>query len=183
MSGSPSSRCSPRRSARPSRPPRPERAAVQGVRRATLPPLPAEVARAQALDHRRQVRLAAVRLHRRAGQERRLRRRDREVVLALRVRPGEPRHVHLRHDAGPRARADERAGRPRDRDVHVHGRPRHADRLLAGRTTRRPGGCSSGTTRRSSSVADLARQDDRDDPRLDLRPLGAATASKRRSCS
>ena len=38
---------------------------------------------AQPVDHRRQVRLAAVRLHRRAGQERRLRRRDRALVRPL----------------------------------------------------------------------------------------------------
>ena len=40
-----------------------------------------------AVHRRRQVRCAAVRLHQRAGQERRFRRRDREVVRPLRVRP------------------------------------------------------------------------------------------------
>ena len=45
----------------------------------------------QAVDRRRQVRRAAVRLHQRAGQERGLRRRDRAVVRPLRVRPREPR--------------------------------------------------------------------------------------------
>ena len=63
---------------------------------------------------------------------RRLRRRDRPLVLAVRVRQGEPCHVHLRDDSGPRARAHDRPRRHGDRDVHLQRRPRHADRLLAG---------------------------------------------------
>ena len=87
---------------------------------------------ARTLQHRDQVRLAAVRLHRRPRPERRLRRRDRPLVLALRVRQAEPREFHLRHDARPRARAHERPRGHGHRDVHVHDRPRDAYRLLAG---------------------------------------------------
>ena len=54
---------------------------------APLPKLPANIKARQRFDRRRQVRRAAVRLHQRPGQERRLRRRDREVVRPLRVRP------------------------------------------------------------------------------------------------
>ena len=86
---------------------------------------------AAAVHRRRQVRRAAVRLHQRPGQERRLRRRDRQVVRPLRVRPREPRLVRLRADPGPRAAAHDRPRRPRHLDVHLHRRPRHADRLLA----------------------------------------------------
>ena len=60
----------------------------------------AEIKSAEAAQHRGEVRLAAVRLHRCAEPERRLRRRDRQVVLALCVRQVEPRHVHVRHDTG-----------------------------------------------------------------------------------
>ena len=55
---------------------------------------------ARTVEHRRQVRRAAVRLHQRQGPERRLRRRDRQVVLSLRVRQGQPRQLRLRTDAG-----------------------------------------------------------------------------------
>ena len=126
-------------------------------RRPVLPTLPADIASRKRLDRRRQVRHAAVRLHRRPGQERGLRRRDREVVRALRVRARATRVTFVcAPTAGARAAADDRPRRPRHLDVHVHGRPRHADRLLAARTTRRPAGCSSRTTRRSSTLADIS---------------------------
>ena len=65
-----------------------------------LPLLPAAHQAARTVEHRRQVRRAAVRLHQRQGPERRLRRRDRQVVLSLRVRQGQPRQLRLRTDAG-----------------------------------------------------------------------------------
>ena len=50
----------------------------------------------------------------------------------LRVRQGEPRHIHVRHDPGTRAGDSRPARRHGDRDVHVQHRSRHAYRLLAG---------------------------------------------------
>ena len=58
----------------------------------------------EAAEHRGEVRLAAVRLYRRAEPERRLRRRDRQVVLALCVRQVEPRDLHVRHAHRPVSR-------------------------------------------------------------------------------
>ena len=113
--------------------------------------------RAEALEHRRQVRLAAVRLHRRPGQERRLRRRDREVVLPLRVRPVEPRVTFTCATTPAREPAlTDGPRRPRDRDVHVHGRPRHADRLLACLLQGDRSPARSERLARSSRLADLA---------------------------
>ena len=127
----------------------------------------------QAADRRRQVRHAAVRVPRRPGQERRRRRRDREAVRPLRVRPRPAADVRLRSDGGPRAAADERPRRPRHLDVHLHGRPRHADRLLAAVLQR------DRTVARQERLADPdarghPRQEGRDDERLDLRPLDEA---------
>ena len=65
------------------------------------------------------------------GRQRRLRRRDRTLVLAVRVRQAEPRHLHLRDDALTRAGTDDRPRGHGHRDVHLHTGPRHADRLLA----------------------------------------------------
>ena len=84
------------------------------------------------LQHRDQVRLAAVRVHRRARPARRLRCRDRSLVFPVRVRQGEPRDVHVRDDACARACAHVRPGRHGDRHLHVHSRSGHPDRLLPG---------------------------------------------------
>ena len=97
---------------------------------AKLPPLPADIKAAEALEHRGQVRPAAVRLHRAAEPECRLRRRDRPLVRSLRVRQVEPGHLDVRQHGGPRARADDRPRRPGGRDVHVQHRPGDANRLL-----------------------------------------------------
>ena len=86
------------------------------------------------------------------------------LVLALRVRQVEPRHVHLRHDAGPRAGAHDRARRHGHRDVHVHRRPRHADRLLAGVLQ------GDGSPARAEQLADPARS-----------PTSPARRSRRRA--
>ena len=76
QSGSRSSLCSPRRSGSPSRP-RTTGLRARGGDEAAAAAGEHQVA--QPLHHRREVRRAAVRLHRRAGQERRLRRRDRHA--------------------------------------------------------------------------------------------------------
>ncbi len=49
----------------------------------------------------------------------------------VRVRQGEPRHLVVRHDARPRARADDRPRRPGHRHLHLQHRPGDAHRLLA----------------------------------------------------
>ena len=84
----------------------------------------------KAIHRRRQVRHAAVRLPGRSRQERGRRRRDRQVVRPLRLRPRATPLVRVRADGRARAAADGRPRRPRHLDVHVHGRPGHADRLL-----------------------------------------------------
>ena len=128
--------------------------------------------RAEALHRRRQVRRAAVRLHRRPGQERRLRRRDRKVVRPLRVRPRAARLVRVRADRGARAAADDRPRRPRHLDVHLHGRPRHAHRLLAGLL--QGDGPAARQERRPVQRSTTSRQRGGDDERLGLRPLDEA---------
>ena len=128
---------------------------------------------AAAVHRRRQVRRAAVRLHQRPGQERRLRRRDREVVRTLRVRPRDPRLVHLRADSGPRAAAHDRPRRPRHLDLHLHRRPRHADRLLA-RLLQGHGTAAGEERRAGAEPRRHQEQEGVDDERLDLRPLAEA---------
>ena len=103
----------------------------------------------EAVDHRRQVRPAAVRLHRRERQERRLRRRDRALVRSLCVRQGEPRHfacatTPAREPSLTTAASISSSPRSRTTATATRGS------TSRGRTTRRPGACSCGTTRRSA---------------------------------
>ena len=123
------------------------------------------------LEHRGQVRHAAVRLHRRAKPERRLRRRDRTLVREVRLRQGEPGHHVVRHDTVTRAGAHDRPRRPGDRDLHVQHRPRDAHRLLA--RVLQGNRSAAREERRLGAGPERPRgQDDRDDERLGLRPLG-----------
>ena len=93
----------------------------------------------QAAHRRRQVRHAAVRLPRRARQERRRRRRDREVVRPLRVRPRAAARVRLRTDRASASRCSPTVGstsssrRSRTRPTATRGS------TSRGRTTRRRG--------------------------------------------
>ena len=182
--GSPSSRSSSRRWGSPSRPRTTTGngpLAVQGAQaRAALPPLPAEVRERKRWNDRGQVRRAAVRLHRRAGQERRLRRRDRALVLALRVRPLEPVSFTCITTPAREASPAEQARRPRDRDLHLDGRPRQHHRLLAGLLQGDRAAFSSRTTRRSARSRTSAARRSR---RLAARSTtaGPATASSRRT--
>ena len=140
-------------------------------RGAKLPPLPADIKDAEAVEHRRQVRRAAVRLHRRAGPERRLRRRDRALVRALRVRQGA---TASRSPASPTPAREPLLTTGRvdmvistftytaDRDTRIdfsRAYYKATGRLLV---------------KNNSPIQQLSRhrrQDGRDDERLDLRPL------------
>ena len=138
---------------------------------AKLPPLPADIKARKRWNIAVKCDSATVRIHRATEQERRLRRRDRTLVRALRVRQGEPRHLDVHQHRGPRARADDGTRRPGHRDVHVQHGSRDAHRLLAGvlQGDRAP-------ARLQQLVGPLAqrpgREDDRDDERIGLRPLG-----------
>ena len=160
-------RCGHRRHARVRKARRHDRC---GPRRGNAAAAARERQVAQPVHHRRQVRRAAVRLHRRAGEERRLRRRDRALVRALRVRTCAARHVRLRTDRPARAADHERPRRPRDLDLHVHGRPRHAHRLLA-RVLEGDGPPAREERRLGAEALRHRGQAGRDDERLRLRPL------------
>ncbi len=99
------------------------------------------------------------------------RRRDRTLVLALRVRQVDARQLHVLDDTGARAGAHDRPRGHGHRDLHLHSRPRHADRLLAC-VLQGHGPLPRPEQRTEQLPADDRGQDDRDDERLDLRPLG-----------
>ena len=94
------------------------------------------------------------------------------------VRPRDPRLVHLRADAGPRAAADDRPRRPRHLDLHLHRRPRHADRLLA-RLLQGDGTAAGEERRAGAEHRRHPEPEGGDDERLDLRPLAEALLHER----
>ena len=88
-----------------------------------LPPLPADIKERKRLNICGEVRLAAVRLHRCAGQNAGF---DVEIATWFsRFAFGKSNrvNVHVRHDTGTRAGADDGPRGHGHRDVHLHRRP------------------------------------------------------------